>query len=116
MKGEAPFLSKNVIALVSRFKLDFLYHQGLLKYPLRQIFPEIPERVRLHTRKTGFWHNGPGMPELLPEVLRMLEETSLGDLVKAPGAFSKITPAALWRFYSAGVLLEEKIQTHNTIN
>jgi asparagine synthase (glutamine-hydrolysing) len=109
MEGRAPFLSKGMVDLVSRFKLDFLYAEGLLKYPLRHLFPEIPEKVRFHTRKTGFWHNGPGMPDLLPEVLRMLEETELGNLVKAPEVFSKITPAALWRFYSAGVLLEENI-------
>ncbi len=109
MEGRAPFLSKGMVDLASRFKLDFLYAEGLLKYPLRHLFPEIPEKVRFHTRKTGFWHNGPGMPNLLPEVLRMLEETELGNLVKAPEVFSKITPAALWRFYSAGVLLEENI-------
>ncbi len=109
MEGGAPFLSERMVDLVSLFKLDFLYAQGMLKYPLRQLFPEIPERVRLHTRKTGFWHNGPGLPELLPEVLRMLKETELGNLVKAQEMMPKITPAALWRFYSAGVLLEEKI-------
>ncbi len=109
MEGRAPFLTEGMVDLVSRFKLDFLYAQGMLKYPLRQLFPEVPERVRLHTRKTGFWHNGPGLPELLPEVLRMLEETELGNLVKAPEVIPKITPAALWRFYSAGVLLGEKI-------
>ncbi len=108
MKGRAPFLTENMVNLVSRLKLDFLYSRGMLKYPLRQLFPEIPKRVRFHTRKTGFWHNGPGMPDLLPSVLRMLEETELGDLVKAPEILPKMSLPALWRFYSAGVLLENK--------
>ena len=109
MEGRAPFLTENMVDLVSRLKLDFLYSRGMLKYPLRQLFPEIPEKVRFHTRKTGFWHNGPGMPDLLPSVLRMLENTELGNFVAFPNKVSKITPTALWRFYSAGVLLGKKI-------
>ncbi len=108
MKGRAPFLTETMVDLVSRLKLDFLYSRGMLKYPLRELFPKIPERVRFHTRKTGFWHNGPGMPDLLPSVLRMLENTELGNFVAFSDRISKMTPAALWRFYSAGVLLREK--------
>lgn len=107
MEVRAPFLSDVIVDLVSRFRLDFLYGKGTLKYPLRTLFPEVPEKVRFNNVKTGFWHNGSGLPELMPSVKRMLEETSLGDLVKVPGMVDKMSPLALWRFYSAGVLLED---------
>ena len=107
VEGRAPMLSADVVDLVSRFRLDFLYGEGLLKYPLRLLFPELPESIRFEARKTGFWHNGPSLPDFRGEVRRMLETTILGDLVIRPEMVEKMTPAALWRFFSAGTLLED---------
>jgi asparagine synthetase B (glutamine-hydrolysing) len=109
LKGRAPFLEDGLVDLVSRFRLDFLYDDGLLKYPLRRLFPEVPERVRFHTRKTGFWHNGPGLPDFRPEVRRLLQHTALGDLIVRPDEVERMSPAALWRFFSAGVLMATRV-------
>ena len=110
VEGRAPLLSAPVVDLVSRFRLDFLYGEGLLKYPLRLLFPELPENVRFEARKTGFWHNGPSLPDLRDEVRRMLGTTILGGLVARPEAVERMNPGALWRFFSAGTLLEENVR------
>ena len=107
VEGRAPLLSRGIVDLASRFRLDFLYGGGLLKYPLRVLFPELPESVRFEARKTGFWHNGPSLPDLRDEVRRMLETTPLGNLVARPEAVERMNPGALWRFFSVGTLLEE---------
>lgn len=105
-EGRAPFLEGGLVDLISRFRLEFLYGGGLLKYPLRRLFPEVPERVRFHTRKSGFWHSGPGLPDFRSEVRRLMESTVLGDLVVCPEMVERMSPAALWRFFSAGTLME----------
>ena len=102
-------LSDRMADLVFRFRLDFLYGQGLLKYPLRLLFPELPEALRFHPRKTGFWHNGPRLPDFRPEVRRLLATTALSDLVVCPEAVETMAPGTRWRFFSAGVLLETNI-------
>ena len=107
VEGRAPMLSRGVVDLVSRFRLDFLYGEGLLKYPLRLLFPELPESVRFEARKIGFWHNGPSLPDLRNEVRRMLETTLLGDLIVRSEAVESMNSSALWRFFSAGTLLED---------
>ena len=107
VEGRAPMLSAPVVDLVSRFRLDFLYGGGLLKYPLRLLFPELPESVRFEARKIGFWHNGPSLPDLRKEVRRMLETTLLGDLIVRPEAVESMNSSTLWRFFSAGTLLED---------
>ena len=107
VEGRAPLLSAPVVDLVSRFRMDFLYGEGLLKYPLRLLFDELPENVRFEVRKTGFWHNGPALPDLRGEVRRILETTLLGNLVVRPEAAENMNQAALWRFFSAGTLLED---------
>lgn len=104
MEGRAPFLTRPMAELVSKLKFEFLYSGGMLKYPLRKLFSEIPKKVRFHTKKTGFWHNGPGIPNLLPKVLQIIDNTELGNFVKAPEKIEKLSTTALWRFYSAGVL------------
>ncbi len=106
LEGRSPLLADGIVDLVSRLRLDFLYGEGLLKYPLRRLFPEVPESVRLQTRKTGFWHNSPGMPDFRAELSRLLETTALGDLTVAPGAVEKMSPEARWRFFCAGTFLE----------
>ncbi len=110
VEGRAPLLSRGVVDLVSRFRLDFLYGGGLLKYPLRVLFPELPESVRFEARKTGFWHNGPSLPDLRDEVRRMFGTTLLGGLVARPEAVESMNPTALWRFFSAGTLLEDDVR------
>lgn len=110
VEGRPPLLSRSVVDLVSRFRLDFLYGGGLLKYPMRLLFSELPESVRFEARKTGFWHNGPSLPDLRGEVMRMLETTPLGNLVARPEAVGSMNPGALWRFFSAETLLEEDVR------
>ena len=111
LKGRAPLLDDGVVDLVSRFRLDFLYGEGLLKYPLRRLFPEVPERVRFQTRKMGFWHSGPSLPDLRPEVRRLIGATSLGDFVVRPEAVERMNAGALWRFFAAGTLMEADSQS-----
>ena len=110
VEGRAPLLSRGIVDLASRFRLDFLYGGGLLKNPLRLLFPELPESVRFEARKTGFWHNGPSLPDMRDEVRRMLETTPLGNLVARPEAVGSMNPVALWRFFSAGTLLEDDVR------
>lgn len=110
VEGRAPLLSRGVVDLVSRFRLDFLYGGGFLKNPLRLLFPELPESVRFEARKTGFWHNGPSLPDLRDEVRRMFGTTLLGGLVARPEAVESMNPTALWRFFSAGTLLEDDVR------
>ena len=81
-----------------------------MKNPLRLLFPELPESVRFEARKTGFWHNGPSLPDLRDEVRRMLETTPLGNLIARPEAVERMNPGALWRFFSAGTLLEDDLR------
>ncbi len=106
LRGSAPLLDAGVVDLVSRFRLDFLYGGGMLKYPLRLLFPEVPERVRFQTRKMGFWHSGPSLPDLRPEVRRLIGQTPLGEFVARPEAVDRMNAGALWRFFVAGTLLE----------
>jgi asparagine synthetase B (glutamine-hydrolysing) len=110
VEGRAPLLSRGVVDLVSRFRLDFLYGGGFLKNPLRLLFPELPESVRFEARKTGFWHNGPSLPDLRDDVRRMFGTTLLGGLVARPEAVESMNPTALWRFFSAGTLLEDDVR------
>ncbi len=106
LRGSAPLLDDCIVDLVSRLRLDFLYGEGMLKYPLRLLFPEVPERVRFQTRKTGFWHSGPSLPDLRPEVRRLIAKTPLGEFVVRPEAVERMNAGALWRFFAAGTLLE----------
>jgi predicted ribosomally synthesized peptide with nif11-like leader len=84
MEGKAPFLTMPMAELVSKLKLEFLYSGGMLKYPLRKIFPEIPKKVRFHTKKTGFWQNGPEMPNLLPKAFyeKLQQDEELAHKIK----------------------------------
>jgi asparagine synthetase B (glutamine-hydrolysing) len=111
LRAFAPLLDAGVVDLVSRFRLDFLYGGGMLKYPLRLLFPEVPERVRRQTRKTGFWHSGPSLPDLRPEVKRLIGQTPLGEFVVRPEAVDRMNAGALWRFFAAGTLMEADSQS-----
>ena len=106
LTGQAPFLAGPVVALAARFRLETLYEEGRLKAPLRRIFPELPPSVRDQSAKTGFWHSGPALPDLRPEVRRLLRTTPLGDLAARPEAVENLNQGTLWRFFGVGTLLE----------
>ena len=106
LEARSPLLDDGVVDLVSRFRLDFLYGEGLLKHPIRHLFPEIPEKVRFNTRKTGFWYHASSLPDMRPEVRRMVETTPLGRLVAKPEALQAMNQVALYRFFSLGTLME----------
>jgi asparagine synthetase B (glutamine-hydrolysing) len=55
LECRVPFVDVPLIDLASRFKPEWLIHDGYLKYPFRVMIPELPESVRWDTRKRGFW-------------------------------------------------------------
>jgi hypothetical protein len=99
-----PFLDHELVELLAAFDPRFLFRDGYAKYPLRVLFPELPEAVRLETRKTGYWENYSRLPALVP---------SLSDLVDASDVLRRLavrtdgvalSPLAAWRFFQVAVL------------
>jgi len=102
----SPFLDGDVVDLVSRFSIDFLYKEGFLKYPLRRLFEKVPEKVRYFTKKRGFWHSSPTLPDLTGEVQRMVRCGEFKNFIAHPEFITKIKSFALWRFFVLGTLME----------
>lgn len=55
LECRVPFVDVPLIALVARLSPQWLLKDGYLKFPLRILFPDLPETVRWNTRKRGFW-------------------------------------------------------------
>jgi ribosomal protein S12 methylthiotransferase accessory factor len=102
-----PFVDHTLVELLGDCDPRFLFRDGYAKYPLRHLFAELPERLRLETRKSGYWENHSAAPDLVAHVPALLESCAiLRALVKRPDRL-ELTPFAAWRFFQIAVLSED---------
>jgi len=60
LECRVPLVDRPLVEVASRIDPGWLIHDGYLKYPFRDMMPQLPERVRWNTRKRGFWETEPG--------------------------------------------------------
>lgn len=102
-----PFLDHTLVELFGDCDPRFLFHDGYAKYPLRHLFSELPERLRLETRKSGYWENHAAAPDLVARVPALVESCAvLRGLVRHPDRLA-LTPFSAWRFFQIAVLSED---------
>jgi asparagine synthase (glutamine-hydrolysing) len=99
-----PFLDHELVEFMGELDPRFLFKDGYAKYPLRKLFSELPEAVRLETRKTGYWESYSEMPPLADFTAELIEACPvLKSLVPRRDRLA-LEPLAAWRFYQVAVL------------
>jgi asparagine synthase (glutamine-hydrolysing) len=107
IESRVPFLDHIFVEWVNRLSPGFLMQDGYLKYPLRILFPDLPEEVRFNVVKRGFWEDYSSLP-YFEYIARSAVQHSegLSRLVQNKSSLDKMSIAALWRFFQMAVLLE----------
>ena len=102
-----PFLDHTLVEWVGTLSPEFLVQDGYLKYPLRVLYPEVPEKVRFNAVKRGFWEDyaRPSHFEFIARrAIRQSDE--LRPLIRRRGSIENLSHDALWRFFQMAVLLK----------
>ena len=107
IEHRVPFLDHVLVELIGRLSPKFLIHAGYLKYPLRIMFPGIPEKLRFNVSKKGFWENYSQVPDLKGLLHSMLNNhASLMAMVSDNKRIEGLSRMALWRFFQIALLWE----------
>lgn len=99
LEGREPFLDQNIVEFAARLPSDYKYHNGIKKYPLREIVHKYIPKEMMDRPKMGFgipvdsWMRG----ELEPLVREHLTGKALSH-----GLFKREVVAKLLRDYFGG--------------
>ncbi|MEO6831508.1 MAG: asparagine synthase C-terminal domain-containing protein, partial [Chitinophagaceae bacterium] len=100
LEGREPFLDQHIIEWAAQLPSDYKYHQGIKKYPLREIVHKYIPKEMMDRPKMGF-----GIPvndwlqdALKPLVMNHLSETAIG----VHGLFNKAAVQKLLLEFYAG--------------
>jgi asparagine synthase (glutamine-hydrolysing) len=107
IESRVPFLDHIFVEHVNRLDPRFLIYDGYLKYPLRVLFPELPNEIRFNAAKKGFWEDYSSIPYfeyIARYALRQSE--GLSKLVRNRKACDNLSGGALWRFIQMALLLD----------
>lgn len=107
IESRVPFLDHTFVEWVGRLSPRFLMHDGYLKYPLRVLFPELPDEIRFNVAKRGFWEDYSTLPcfeDLARAALR--HSGDLFKLVRDEKGLNRLSGGALWRFFQMALLLD----------
>jgi asparagine synthase (glutamine-hydrolysing) len=99
-----PFLDHELVEFMAGFDPRFLFKQGYAKYPLRILFPELPEAVRFETRKTGYWESYSQLPAFEWPMREMIDSCDVLRKVVRRTDGPPLSPLAAWRFFQVAVL------------
>ena len=107
IESRVPFLDHTFVEWVNLLSPKFLMHQGYLKYPLRVMFPELPNEIRFNTAKRGFWENYSSLPYFDQIARRAVRQSEgLSKLLANKKSPNSLSTAALWRFFQMAILFE----------
>jgi len=105
IENRVPYVDHELVGLIGTFDPLLLFHKGYYKYPLRVLFPKIPNRVRFNTNKVGFWETYSTLPDLKPRLESLISaSTFLSQFVRDINQVDQLGDMALWRFFQIAVL------------
>jgi len=107
IESRVPFLDHEFVERVGTLSPTFLMQDGYLKYPLRVLFPELPEEIRFNVVKRGFWEEHSRLPyfaSMAREAVRHSEGVS--KFVRDERRLDGLSSGALWRLFQMALLFE----------
>ena len=104
IESRVPFLDHQLVELLGTLAPDWLFRGGYLKYPLRVLFPELPERVRFNTTKRGFWEVSAPLSGFEVVARRAILECDLLSSMVDERRVDRLGTMALWRFFQIALL------------
>jgi len=105
IESRVPFADHTLVETYGDADPRFLFHDGWAKYPLRVLFPGLPEVLRWDRRKAGYWENHSALPRLdllARDAVRAAD--GLAGLVPDPDLLEGMGAPAAWRFLQAALL------------
>jgi asparagine synthase (glutamine-hydrolysing) len=105
IENRVPYLDHKLVELIGLFSPQFLLKDGFLKYPLRVLFPKLPDRLRFNVLKKGFWESYSRLPPLDHVKLAAWQDLNdLSTLIPEQRQLRALGPMARWRFFQIAVL------------
>lgn len=106
IENRVPFLDHKLVECVATLPIKLLWKNGLFKYPLRNMFREIPNEIRNNVIKKGFWENHSNLTDSFRNTMveTILNSSILAPYIKDKEQIIKMEILALWRFYQIEIL------------
>ena len=99
LEGREPFLDQNIVEFAAQLPSDYKYHNGIKKYPLRQIVHQYIPKEMMDRPKSGF---AVPVKDWLLKELRPLVFDRLGEDSLSHGLFRKEQVESLLRDFYGG--------------